>query len=68
MPGVSAIEVNLERREAAVTFDDTKVDVTALTRATENVRVSICMHQEPLTEHTRRINDPPYALSFIRRA
>jgi mercuric ion binding protein len=35
VPGVSTIEVNLEKREAAVTFDDTKTNVAALTRATE---------------------------------
>lgn len=34
--GVSKINVNLDRREAKVTFDDTKAKVEALTRATKN--------------------------------
>lgn len=32
--GVSGAEVNLERRQAKVTFDDAKTSVDALTRAT----------------------------------
>lgn len=36
VPGVSGIEVNLERREASVTFDDAKTNIAALTQATEN--------------------------------
>ena len=36
VPGVSAIEVNLEKREASVSFDDAKTNVAALTQATEN--------------------------------
>lgn len=35
--GVSKTEVSLDRREAKVTFDDTKTDVEALKRATKNV-------------------------------
>jgi mercuric ion binding protein len=34
--GVSKIDVNLDRREARVTFDDAKANVEALTRATKN--------------------------------
>lgn len=34
--GVSKIDVNLDRREAKVTFDDTKANVEVLTRATRN--------------------------------
>ncbi|MFN3914869.1 MAG: mercury resistance system periplasmic binding protein MerP [Aquabacterium sp.] len=34
--GVSKIDVNLDRREAKVTFDDTKANVEALTRATKD--------------------------------
>jgi periplasmic mercuric ion binding protein len=34
--GVSRIEVSLEKREAVVTFDDTKTNVHKLTQATEN--------------------------------
>ena len=34
--GVSKIDVNLERREAKVTFDDVKTSVEALTRATKD--------------------------------
>jgi mercuric ion binding protein len=33
--GVSKIDVNLDRREANVTFDDIKTSVEALTRATK---------------------------------
>lgn len=36
VPGVSKTEVNLERREAKVSFDDTKTNVEALTRATKD--------------------------------
>ncbi|WP_342114563.1 mercury resistance system periplasmic binding protein MerP [Pseudoduganella sp. OTU4001] len=35
VPGVTAIEVSFEKREAVVTFDDAKTNVAALTRATE---------------------------------
>lgn len=34
--GVSKTEVNLDRREAKVTFDDVKTSVEALTRATKD--------------------------------
>jgi mercuric ion binding protein len=34
--GVGKTEVNLERREAKVTFDDAKTNVDVLTRATKN--------------------------------
>lgn len=34
--GVSKTEVNLDRREAKVTFDDAKTSVEALTRATRD--------------------------------
>jgi mercuric ion binding protein len=34
--GVSKAEVSYERREAVVTFDDTKASVQKLTQATEN--------------------------------
>ena len=34
--GVSKTDVNLDRREAKVTFDDAKVNVDALTRATKD--------------------------------
>lgn len=34
--GVSKIDVNLDRREATVTFDDAKANVEALTRATKD--------------------------------
>ncbi|AUM00604.1 mercuric transport protein periplasmic component [Rhodocyclaceae bacterium] len=34
--GVSKIDVNLDRREARVTFDDAKENVEALTRATKD--------------------------------
>ncbi|MGH6855479.1 MAG: mercury resistance system periplasmic binding protein MerP [Aestuariivirga sp.] len=34
VPGVEKVEVSLENKTAVVTFDDTKTDVTALTKAT----------------------------------
>ena len=34
--GVSKVDVNLDRREARVTFDDAKANVEALTRATRD--------------------------------
>src|SRR3546814_5196408 len=34
--GVSRVEVIFEKREAVVTFDDTRASVTKLTQATEN--------------------------------
>jgi mercuric ion binding protein len=34
--GVSKVDVNLDRREARVTFDDAKANVEALTRATQD--------------------------------
>ena len=36
VPGVSQAEVNFERREATVTFDDSKAGVESLTRATRD--------------------------------
>lgn len=34
--GVNKVDVNFERREAVVTFEDTKTSVQKLTQATEN--------------------------------
>lgn len=34
--GVTRTEVGFEKREAVVTFDDTKTSIQALTRATQN--------------------------------
>ncbi|MEZ5707593.1 MAG: mercury resistance system periplasmic binding protein MerP [Burkholderiaceae bacterium] len=36
VPGVSHVEVSYEKRQAVVTFDDTKSDVFALTESTKN--------------------------------
>lgn len=36
LPGVGRIDVNLERREAKVTFDDVKTSADVLTRATKD--------------------------------
>ncbi len=36
VPGVGKIDVNLERREATVTFDDAKTNADTLTRATKD--------------------------------
>lgn len=37
VPGVTRAVVSYERREARVSFDDSKTDVAALTRATDGV-------------------------------
>lgn len=36
VPGVTRAQVSYARRRAQVTFDDTRTDVAALTRATDN--------------------------------
>ena len=36
VPGVSAVQASLERRQAVVTFDDERMSVEALTEATAN--------------------------------
>ena len=36
VPGVSSAEVNLDKRQATVTFDDAKTSVDALTRTTKD--------------------------------
>lgn len=36
VPGVSHAEVNFDKRQASVTFDDAKTNVEALTRATKD--------------------------------
>lgn len=36
VPGVSNVAVSFEKREAVVSFDDTKASVEALTKATTN--------------------------------
>ena len=36
VPGVSRTEVNLDRREATVPFDDSRTNLEALTRATQD--------------------------------
>ena len=36
VPGVSTVNASYERKEAVVTFDDTKASVDALTKATAN--------------------------------
>jgi mercuric ion binding protein len=36
VPGVSAAEVNFDKRQAKVTFDDAKTNVETLTQATRN--------------------------------
>lgn len=36
VPGVQKAEVSFERREAHVTFDDTRTNVAALAKASEN--------------------------------
>lgn len=37
VPGVSQADVNFGKRQAVVTFDDAKTNVTALTESTKNV-------------------------------
>ncbi|MEO7391746.1 MAG: mercury resistance system periplasmic binding protein MerP [Ramlibacter sp.] len=36
VPGVTKAQVSFEKRQATVTYDDTKTDVAALSRATKN--------------------------------
>lgn len=36
VPGVSRVDVNFSKKEAVVVYDDAKVSVTALTKATAN--------------------------------
>ena len=36
VPGVSQASVNFDRRQAVVTFDDTKTNIGALTQSTKN--------------------------------
>jgi mercuric ion binding protein len=36
VPGVKSVEASYEKKEAVVTFDDTKTTVEALTKATAN--------------------------------
>lgn len=36
VPGVNKVDVNFDKREAVVTFDDAKASVQKLTQATEN--------------------------------
>ena len=36
VPGVNQADVNFEKRQAVVTFDDTKANVAALTESTKN--------------------------------
>lgn len=42
--GVETIEVNLEKKEALVTFDDTKTTVEALLEATKNAGYPSTVH------------------------
>ena len=36
VPGVSSVDINYAKKDAVVTFDDTKTSVAALTKATAN--------------------------------
>lgn len=36
VPGVTSVKSDLAKRQTTVVYDDTKVDVTALSKATEN--------------------------------
>jgi mercuric ion binding protein len=45
--GVSKIDVNLDRREARVTFDDAKANVESLTRATKDAGYTSTVVGEP---------------------
>ncbi|MDF0667163.1 MAG: mercury resistance system periplasmic binding protein MerP [Nitrospira sp.] len=42
--GVENIEVNLEKKEAVITFDDTKTTVAALLEATKNAGYPSTVH------------------------
>lgn len=45
--GVSKAEVNFERRQATVTFDDTKTNVGALTKATTHAGYPSTLAKQP---------------------
>lgn len=46
LPGVQKVEVSYERREAVVTFDDSKVSADALTKATGNAGFPSTLKEE----------------------
>lgn len=45
--GVTKVEVSYEKKEAVVTFDDTKTNVKALTEATTNVGLPSTLKSTP---------------------
>lgn len=45
--GISKAEVNFEKRQATVTFDDTKTNVTVLTQATTNAGYPSALAKQP---------------------
>jgi periplasmic mercuric ion binding protein len=47
VPGVSKAEVNFDKRQATVTFDDTKTNVTVLTQATTNAGYPSTLAKQP---------------------
>ncbi|QCB46503.1 mercury resistance system periplasmic binding protein MerP [Hydrogenophaga sp. PAMC20947] len=47
LQGVSKAEVNFDKRQATVTFDDAKTDVTALTQATTNAGYPSTLAKQP---------------------
>ncbi len=47
VPGVSKAEVNFDKRQAIVTFDDTKTNVTVLTQATTNAGYPSTLAKQP---------------------
>ncbi|AOW13370.1 mercuric transport protein periplasmic component [Hydrogenophaga crassostreae] len=47
VPGVDKAEVNFDKRQATVTFDDAKTDVTALTQATTNAGYPSTLAKQP---------------------
>jgi mercuric ion binding protein len=51
--GVDKIAVSLEKKEAVVTFDDTKTNVTALTKATENAGYPSSVQTVPAKQRTQ---------------
>jgi mercuric ion binding protein len=47
VPGVSKAEVNFDKRQATVTFDDAKTNVTVLTQATTNAGYPSTLAKQP---------------------
>lgn len=52
--GVSKVDVGFEKREAVVTFDDTKASVQKLTKATADAAIRPASSSEPASQRQQR--------------